>query len=800
MTTRDAGRVRGDLVAMVAELRSHQIELELQNEQLRDVQRELETARDAYAQLFDLAPIPYVTFDRDCAIVAANLACARLLATDRLELAGGRLAAFVAPDDVARFHRFVDETFAAGDAHSVEVMLLRRVGPALPVRIEAAASPEPDGKPIARAAVVDLSEIRAAQAMLAESQQRLRDVFEQSGGGIVVVAPSGELLDANAAFCRWLGYDASELQRRTILELTHPLDRDAAFRMLRAARTSADATIDAEKRFVTRTGEIVWGHETTSWVVGERGVPIYAVGVILDITARRRAEARVAVSERRVREIAERIEDVFYTADADTQCLVYASPAFERIWGWPVSEVANTPRAWQQVIHPDDRARVEQSYVNLLHGDPFDEEYRIVRPDESVRWIRDRAYPVEDDDGHVRRITGVAEDITEHRELEAQLHHAQKLEAVGTLASGVAHDFNNLLMGIAGCAAIALDTVPESSPARPYLREIRAAATSGATITRQLTSFARKRDENPQVLELDRVIAQRESLLRRLLGEDVALEVTLGAGAASVRCDEGQIEQILMNLAANARDAMPRGGELRIETRRVDVEATRRPGALRAGRYVSIEVTDSGVGMSDAVRGRAFEPFFTTKPAGKGSGLGLSSVYGIARRAGGTIEVRSREGAGTTVEVLLPRVRASGVHPIPLEDVALAPASSQGTVLLIEDEPMVRRAARHYLQQAGYQVLEAGDGEAALDVCRSHCGPIDLVVTDMVLPGAGGTEVAHEVLRMRPDVAVVYMSAHASEWLEQSDRIEPGATVLQKPFDRATLLDRVSRVRGDRPG
>jgi PAS domain S-box-containing protein len=385
-------------------------------------------------------------------------------------------------------------------------------------------------------------------------------------------------------------------------------------------------------------------------------------------------------------------------------------------------------------------------------------------------------------------------DLTGSKESEARLRQAHKLEAIGTLASGVAHDFNNLLMGVSGCADVALGRLEPDSEARVFIEEIRLSARSGAAITKQLLAFTRKNELETTVFKLNEVIERSEGMLRRLLGEDIEIRLGLHATDSRIRADVGQIEQILMNLTVNARDAMAAsatGGTLSIETD----EAT-----SGGENYVVLRIADTGAGMSEATLERVFDPFFSTKDADSGTGLGLSVVYGIITRAGGTIRVDSELGRGTTFEVLLPRASARITEDQIPALVALTSNPTRDTIVLVaEDDPTVRLAIRHYLETAGYRVLEATTGNEAIERIDGAPGAIDLLLTDMVLPNRGGASIARRLVEVTPDARVLYMSAHSLEWLVEQGRLQPGVKLLQKPFGQAELLAEIERALA-RPG
>jgi PAS domain S-box-containing protein len=382
----------------------------------------------------------------------------------------------------------------------------------------------------------------------------------------------------------------------------------------------------------------------------------------------------------------------------------------------------------------------------------------------------------------------LAHDVTERRRLEEQFLQAQKMEAVGRLAGGVAHDFNNLLTVINGYAEMLGQDLADNEPALAYARAIRKAGERAASLTQQLLTFGRKQIVAARVLDLNAIVSDAASLLRRLIGEDVLLSLELQPGLGRVRADPTQLEQVLLNLAVNARDAMPRGGRLVLATG--DVELAARASEVRPGAYVVLSVADTGHGMTEEVRRHLFEPFFTTKEVGKGSGLGLSTVYGIVKQAGGHIDVESQPGAGSTFRVYLPRVAEPA--PVPPHRPESAPAG--GTVLLAEDEDAVRALAREVLRSEGYTVLEAADGDAALRLARGHGGRIDLLVTDVVMPGLGGRQLAEGLLALTPAVRVLYLSGYTEDAVVREGVSCEEVHFLPKPFSPAALAQKVREV------
>jgi hypothetical protein len=509
---------------------------------------------------------------------------------------------------------------------------------------------------------------------------------------------------------------------------------------------------------------------------------------------RRVAEEALRQSEERFREMAERIEDVFYIAAPGTGDWFYVSPAYEQIWGRPLAELYAQPAQWTQSIVPEDRAPVLAAREQLVHGQEYRIEYRIQRPDGTVRWIEDRSYPIRDPSGETKRAVGIAMDITRRRQLEAQLLQAQKMEAVGQLAGGVAHDFNNVLTVVIGYAQMLLDRGNLPPDAIEPLTQIFSAGNRAANLTRQLLVFSRKQTIQRRVIDLNQIASGISAMLRPLIGEPIKLELSLARDACSAEADAGMIEQVIMNLAVNARDAMPKGGRLTIALEHVTLDATapRRHPEARPGEFVCLSVRDTGCGIPPENFPHIFEPFFTTKAAGHGTGLGLAMAFGIVQQHQGWIEVESTVGAGTCFRVLLP----AAPHAVPLPaDCSAKPRTAGGgaeTVLLVEDEPTVREFAVAVLRNQGYRVLQAGSGIEALEVWRWHGSRIALLVTDLVLPdGLGGTELAARLCEDKPALKVVLTSGYANDPAGADSHPPAGARFIHKPYPPQVLVQAV---------
>jgi PAS domain S-box-containing protein len=487
--------------------------------------------------------------------------------------------------------------------------------------------------------------------------------------------------------------------------------------------------------------------------------------------------------------MAEAIREVFWLADTSTGKLLYTSPAYEAVWRRSGAAMEEDPLDGLQAVHPEDRERVERQWRS---GSPsgHDLEFRIVWPDGTIRWLHDRAFVVRDVDGSSTRLAGITEDVTERRALEEQLRQTQKMESIGRLAGGVAHDFNNLLTVIVSSAELLRESVADRADVLELAGDALDAAQRGATLTRQLLAFTRQEVVEPRVMDLSAVVADTEKLLRRLIGEDVTLTTRLDRRAPPVRIDPGQWTQVILNLAVNARDAMPRGGRLLISTRAHTVTRGAIPG-LEPGEHTVLEVKDDGAGMTGEVRSRIFEPFFTTKPGGKGSGLGLAVVYGVVHQAGGSIEVESEPDRGTTFRIHLP-----AAAPAPLSVAADRERALRGgdeLILLVEDDDTVRRVTARVLAGNGYRVVNARDGAEALGVLERLERSPDLLLTDVVMPNLDGAELAARVKALHPRTKVLFSSGYIDESITLRG-VSSGGSFLQKPYSPAVLIARVREM------
>jgi two-component system, cell cycle sensor histidine kinase and response regulator CckA len=448
-------------------------------------------------------------------------------------------------------------------------------------------------------------------------------------------------------------------------------------------------------------------------------------------------------------------------------------------------------------VHPDDRAAVAVAYRQSAEsGADLDVEFRVIRPDGSTRWLRDHGKVLYDRNGDPLTMTGACVDITERRQMEAQLGQVQRMDAVGRLAGGVAHEVNNMMTAILGFTDLLLDPTRPGDPRRADLLQIRKAAGRAATVTAQLLAFSRRQLLQPCTVDLNLVITELHPMLLRLLGEDKQLTIQLAPDLWPVHTDRGQLEQALINLALNARDAMPQGGRLAIESANVQLEdayLSRHPAtAIACGSYVRLVVSDTGAGIPADVQSRIFEPFFTTKPTGRGTGPGLSMVYGLVKQSGGFVWVYSEPGQGTAFKLYLPRVAHSPEAHIPV--VSRGIPRGEETVLVVEHDDLVRLLAGRLLASQGYTPIEARNGHEALALVRARRDQVQMMLTDVVMPELGGAEFARRLAELRPDLPVLFMSGFTDDEVIRRGLLEPGAPYLQKPYDAAALGRRLREV------
>ncbi len=624
---------------------------------------------------------------------------------------------------------------------------------------------------------------------LRESEERYRLVAEHIQDAILLLDLEGRVVFANRRGEELTGYPAAALRNRPISSLLTPEGSEEAASRHEAARVGRGVTSFFETEVIRRDGSRIWVEASVVNMVKD-GRVVGRLALVRDITTRRQAEAALRETSQRLQAVVDAAPVSIIAADRAGSVMVWNKSATQLL-GWAEGEVLGKTLP---IIPDEKRAEFEAARARNLRGEPTLYETQRLRKDGSLVDVMTSAAPLTGPDGSFTGTLGILVDITERRLLEDQLRQAVKMEGVGRLASGVAHDFNNLLTVIGGRTHLLMGQLPTDHPMRRDLLLIKQTGERATTLTRQLLAFSRKQILEPAVVDLNEVVSGMRSLLERLLGEDIDFVTNLDPGLGKVMADHGQLEQVIVNLAVNARDAMYRGGRLTIATCDValDESYSRQHVDVPPGAYVSLAVSDTGIGMDQATKARIFEPFFTTKEVGKGTGLGLASVYGIIKQSNGHIAVYSEPGIGTVVRVYFPRTAGAGTAKTEAER-DTAPRGTE-TLLLAEDDLDLRTLTREILELQGYAVLEAGDVEDAIRIAERHEAIVHLLITDVVMPRMSGRALADAVRRHRPNIKVLFMSGYTDDAIVHHGVLDPGTPFLQKPFTLATLGRKVREV------
>ena len=797
----DHARTVDALETEIASLRARLADIERLEAERERSERALRESEQRYRLLAESAQDMIFIIGRDGLVQYVNRYAAAHLHLRPEEIVGRPREELFPPDIAARQAVSLEKVFQYGESVSIE-STIRFEDRQLWIHTSLVPLREDTGEVTAVLGIArDITEMKEAARALRDNEQRYRSFVQHLEGIAFRSGFDWRPVFFHGAVERITGYTEKEFVDGSVTwaQMIHPEDRAAKnFHSTELVATPGHA-YEMDYRIVRRDGEIRWVHQAVRNGCDDSGKPAYVEGVVYDITDRKQVEEELRRARKEWQEIFQAIGHPVLILDAEHRILAANRAAFV---GACQSEKSIMHRKCFDVVHcrtdgPPARCPVEtllksgRAETVEMQMEAFGGTYLI------------SCTPVLDDSGALVRIIHIATDITEHKraeeerqKLEAQLRQAQKMEAVGRLAGGVAHDFNNLLTVITGNVDLATAVAGDGSPKAlaEALEHIAGAAQRGAALTRQLLMFSRKELPRPQVLNLNSVVQGMEPMLRRLIGEQIEFNVDLCRELDLVLADKPQMEQVLMNLALNARDAMQHGGKLTIRTGNVllDERYADEHVEAHAGEHVMLSVADVGGGMDAATLEHIFEPFFTTKPLDKGAGLGLAIVYGIIRQAGGHVKVDSRVGEGTVFEVYMPAVKvADGPHPAPL---GKGLPEGHETVLLCEDEEGVRYIARTALRRAGYTVIEAASGRQALELVAAHPGTIDLLVTDMVMPQMTGRELATTLRLTHPGLGVVLMSGYSSGLIDDKTLKAEQLDFLPKPFQLVELLHLVRTV------
>jgi len=617
---------------------------------------------------------------------------------------------------------------------------------------------------------------------LRESEERYRSLFGKASDGIIIMSPDGTIVEANESFARMHGYAAGELLGMSIKDLDAPESSKLFPERMRRLLAGETLAIEVEHRH--KDGH-VFPTEASANLVSVGGEPFIQC-FHRDITERRRAEEELKRTTRLNQVLLDAFPCVALLLRPRTREIVASNAAAARAGAVPAARCHSTwgrreepcpwclaPAAW--------KTGKEQHLVVEAGGTSWDAHWIPVSEDLYMHFAFD--------------VTDRKRAEAEKEKLQAQLQQAMKMEAVGRLAGGVAHDFNNLLTVITGYSELLLKKGGKESPMRTELEEIRRAGERAASLTQQLLAFSRKQIIEPKVVHLDGLVAEMHKMLTRLIGENITLQTTAGTSPGPVKVDPGQFQQILMNLVVNARDAMPNGGRIVIGTGSADLDAgycALHPG-VEPGRYVMLAVSDTGKGMSDEVKANIFEPFFTTKEMGSGTGLGLATTYGAVHQAGGSIEVLSEVGTGTTFKIYLPRVGEEAVAPVEDDPPAALPGGTE-TVLVVEDEDILRDLCARILEGMGYRLLQARNGAEAIALAQGYGDRIDLLLTDVVMPAMNGSDLATHLVLHHPEMKVLFTSGYTDETISRHGVLDEGVSFIGKPYNPSSLARKVREV------
>jgi PAS domain S-box-containing protein len=574
----------------------------------------------------------------------------------------------------------------------------------------------------------------------------------------------------------------------------HPSDRKRVITEVYKSYVNGKP-LRSEYRFLASDGRVVWVRDEAVVVCDEAGKPRLIQGVMLDVSDLLQAGEVLHKSEEKFRTIFERTAVGIALIDIEGR-LMECNPALQEMLGYKKEELLT--RVFSELIHMEDEAVDSDLYKKLLSGkqDHYQVEKRYIRKDGGVVWGRVNVSLVRDAGGNPQYSIHMVENINEWKQLETQFLQSQKMETVGRLAGGIAHDLNNLLTILIGYSQLSLLGLKEDNPLKGNLQEIKSATERAAQLTNQLLAFSRRQVLNVKVLDLNTIVRGLEKMLRRIIGEDIELITNLAEGLGRVKTDPSQIEQVLLNLVVNAKEAMPNGGKLILETNHIELDENyaRTHTNVIPGRYVLLSVSDTGCGMSPEVKERIFDPFFTTKGKDKGTGLGLSTVYGIVKQSGGNIWVYSEPGQGTTFKIYLPRVEEEADAFPEKDEVDDLPRGSE-IVLLVEDDPSVRSLAVRVLREQGYTVLEASNGEEAMHIAHEPIiKEIHLLLTDVVMPQMGGKELVERFKAIYPSVKILFISGYADKAVTHQVLLESEFLFLQKPFSPIALVKKVREV------
>jgi len=771
---------------LLQELRVHQIEMEMQNEELRRAQAELSALQARYFELYDLAPVGYLTVSEKGFIREVNLAAASMLGFDRFSLVRQPLSRIFLKEDQDIYCLHLKQGHESSSPFAFEMRLVRADGSLFWARLHTVSAH--DGEQWITLA--DISERRQAEDSLRKSEEQYRALVEHIPQRIIVKDRNSVYVSCNELFAREFGIKSTDIAGKTDYDL-FPAELAAKYQSDDKRVMESGETEAFEEQYI-QTGEKIWIYTIKTPFRDNEGNVSGIMVVFSDITERKRTAVATQTAALEWSACFDAMDDGVSIHSVDHSVL-NANQAFLHLLGKSADEVIG--KKCYQLFH-EKECPAKECLICETRNTRQKASAEIFEPTLN-KWLAISVSPVLDSAGGLLRVVHTVRDITEQRKLEMQYLHAQKMESVGTLAGGVAHDFNNILTAIMGYATLALMQLQESDPQRLYIQNILDASDRAATLTSELLLFSRKQPLSEHILDLNEAVTTVEKFLAKVIGEDIELKIVVHDTPLMVLADENRLEQVLMNLATNAGHAMPHGGALTVATTNItlDEEFVFAKGYGIPGRYALLTVTDSGTGMDEATQQRIFEPFFTTKGVGKGTGLGLAVVYGIIKQHNGFINVSSLPGCGTTFRIYLPLVVAGSMSVNPAAQ--QVPCGGVGeTILLAEDNAMVRTLLTTVLTDAGYTVIEAVDGADAVNRFKENSAAIDMLLFDLIMPKMNGKEAFDEIRKLRPSIKAIFASGYTPDAIQQKVSLADGVHLITKPISPSNLLQRVRDVLG----